>query len=354
MSEASIASFDVNKVIAKSAYNVERDELLAYYHEVYKHRLDTLPFNWEWQNRTDFINKNGPLLLEYNGKVIGHLGMMPFQIIVGDKTLHGQWLIDFSIHPDYRRLGLGNVITKAWMELADVNVTCCNYKAIEIFKKIGWRAGANSHILFLFIKPFNHPRIGKKMPIGIKKIANTAFLILNWVLCRMFGSPKVNVSELKEHDLYRLSHKINNTEKLFFGGVRDYNFFKWRLLESPDRKHYRLVEIDGKYALIKLMSEDRNYVDLLFIDRPATFKQMLKIHASIGLWSLNEGYDYVRSFSSDIKLTKYLKSKLLMRTVYHHYAFHSSNQSLMDQIAEMPHIWDLGDSDFEKYYPHHQ
>ena len=55
----------------------------------------------------------------------------------GDKEiLPAIWFIDFAILPKFQGLGLGKVLTKAWMKICPNQITFCNDKSLKIFKKL--------------------------------------------------------------------------------------------------------------------------------------------------------------------------------------------------------------------------
>ena len=66
-----------------SAHEINEKKLFKYYGILYPQRLNSLKKNWKWQNRSEFYNNSGPLVIcNDNEDVIAHLGMMPFKMLL--------------------------------------------------------------------------------------------------------------------------------------------------------------------------------------------------------------------------------------------------------------------------------
>ena len=126
MQQASLE--DIGNV--KSAFDVDRQELQAFYKKLYPHRFLLLTKSWKWLYRPDKFDNNIPLVVEKEGKVIAHAGMIPFKIRLNNQVYTAMWYVDFAVLPEFQRKGLGVRLTKHWMDFADLHVTFCNEKSL--------------------------------------------------------------------------------------------------------------------------------------------------------------------------------------------------------------------------------
>ena len=201
-----------------SATEIDKNLLLDYYKKIYPHRFNSLKNNWIWQNRSDYFAKKSPLVIfdEAAGVVAAHLGMIPFKINLNNKIYDAQWLIDFSVHPDYQRKGLGLEITKKWMEYSEVHLTCCNEKAINIFKKLGWEQNNSSFYHLLFINPFNHKKL-KFKNLNFNKFINNNSKNLLFSLYKKYSYPlkSLIIENLDMAKLKSINFFSSNDKNLF-------------------------------------------------------------------------------------------------------------------------------------------
>jgi predicted N-acetyltransferase YhbS len=115
-----------NKVI--SAFEVEENELIEFYSQAFENRMKYLPNIWKWLNRSDFYANKTPFVIEREGKVIAHAGIMPFFINLEGEKHTASWLFDFKISDNFQRQGLGSILTEELINLSDCCFGFCNEK----------------------------------------------------------------------------------------------------------------------------------------------------------------------------------------------------------------------------------
>jgi hypothetical protein len=347
-----IKEINLDKVRIISAYEVQRQKLLDYYYELYPARRGVLSMNWEWQNRTEYLDRKIPLVLEHEGEILGHLGSMPFEVNIEGKKYTAQWLIDFSISQPYRRLGLGNIITQKWMELCDINLTCCNSKAIKIFKKYGWTQNEDSYLHFLFINPFMYPKIAGKIGKPLARffgfLSKPAIRLL--YKRRSFPENLFQVEKLTPENIKCFENSQMQGDNVI-ATSRNESFLKWRFMDSFDKEYYRVFSIMNKNVkcIIKLHNDGYKYIEVLTHIEPMANDDLLKLLASLCIWAGKENYNHVLFYSSRKDRNLMLKFKLRSYSVYQIFAYHSHNKELYDFLDKSEHYWDLCDSDFERY-----
>ena len=156
-----------------SAHEIDEQKLFDYYSVLYPNRVNSLTKNWKWQNRSDYYNNSVPLVMcNESNDIIAHFGMMPFKMLLDNVIYDAHWLIDFSVHPEYQRKGLGHIMTDKIMEFSDIQITCCNEKAIKIFLEFGMKKYDASFYHLFLLKPFNHKKLRRYLPVSFRNIFN--------------------------------------------------------------------------------------------------------------------------------------------------------------------------------------
>ena len=286
-----------------SAHEIEEKKLIDFYKIVYPHRLKSLINSWKWLNRSDYYNNSAPLIMiDQDGDIISHFGMMPFKMVLDNEIYNAHWLIDFVVHPDYRRAGLGHIITNKIMGFSDIQVTCCNEKAIKIFIKLGMITSDASFYHLFFIKPFNHKKLRVYFPSFIRRIFN---FMSNYILSllyekRAFPKESIMVEELND---YNVKSFINSNMKgdLIATTDRNSSYLNWRLVKSPDKNAYRIFSSKSSNIrfIIKLSDKKKyNCINILMQNEPVKDIDIIRLISSLALWGNEHGYDYVDYYTS--------------------------------------------------------
>jgi GNAT superfamily N-acetyltransferase len=333
-----------------SAYDVTHKVLLDYYHLMYPKRRKSLPCQWEWLNRTTFYEQRAPLIITHEGQVVAHLGMMPFEMRLGDEKVKAQWLIDFSIHPKYQRRGLGHLITQHWMEFSQVHLTCCNHRAIPIFKRLGWQQGTDSYLHFFFTRPFNYPKIKEKLPALFRRTFNRFSAPVFDAVYRKY-SGEINRLRVESLDIAAF---IDSSSRLPHAATthRDRDYLDWRLLQSPDAHTYRCVRLEGNpiQFVVKCFEQEYNrHLEILMQTEPAITEDLIQLIATLARWAKINRFDYLLYYTTRAERSVALKRFLFSYTKYQIYAFHSHDERLFSKLRQAEFYWDFIDSDFEIY-----
>ena len=337
-----------------SAYEINEKELIDYYSIIYGQRIRSLKNNWKWQNRSVYYDNSAPFVIcDKEGKVIAHLGMMPFKMLLNGNIYDAQWLIDFSVCPDYRRKGLGHIITKKWMEFSDIHLTCCNYRAIKIFKDLGWHQSPFSFFQVIFIRPFSHKKLSRYFPSSFKHGLNRLSKSLLSILYNKYSYPLKNVVIRKLNDINLLEFLNSNRVGNHIGSTfRDLSFLKWRLLESADSYLYRIFESqDSELKFIIKLNDvgGVSHIDILLLTEPSYNENIIKLISTLAIWGKENGYDYIQYYTTRFKRAELIKRKLLAPISYQIYAFHSYDKKIFTDLKKADYYFDYIDSDFEKY-----
>jgi len=135
----------------KKISEVNTELLNNFYKVTFPFRFKNLTNHWKWYYRIGHTNFE-PLILEYDSKIIGMAGLIPVELKFKEKITDAIWFTDFFVLKEFRKKGLGSVLTKEWMNLCPIQITFCNDESLKIFKKFKWK---NNDYTYKNIKPLN-------------------------------------------------------------------------------------------------------------------------------------------------------------------------------------------------------
>lgn len=336
----------------KSAFEVKETQLIDFYTQAFADRIKYIPNCWKWLNRTDFYKEKTPLILEKDGKVIAHAGMIPFIINMGGEKHTASWFIDFKILDQFQRQGLGSILTKEWINYSDCCVTFCNHRSIGVFKKIGWQEDFNTYQLFNFARAFDHPGFKRKLPPFLRNVLNLLIHPFFYLIYKFNATEKqsYSIEKLTDesfylfYDLYQSKKRIS---KNLITPVRDKAYAEWRILQSPNKDKYHIYSADNYKALILIHDNHSSYIDILWVSDSTDKEEMKKMIARLGLYALKHKIAYIRIYSSHKELADYVKTKVFSKIRHIRFAFYSKNKDLFDKMKQAQFDFELLDSDFE-------
>ena len=344
-------------IALRSAHDVDRSALRAFYATGILGERPTLPQIWPWLNRTAYHDRRIPLVLEHDGAVIGHAGIIPFAAEYRGRRLNLAWFIDFALLPAYQRKGLGGRLTKAWMDFSDLYVTFCNDKSMGLFKKLGWVESFETYYHRLFLRPFDHPRLQDPFPAAVRATGNALAgpaldLWYRRLTHPLDGARLDPVSADAMRPFLSAPSDAPDASNLVVP-VRDADYVDWRVLRSPNRTAYRVFHAapEAPPLLVGLRTDARPaYLDVLWTADLTDPEAVARALATLARWGRREGFAYIRFYTSNQALSGHLERRLRSTVRHPRYAFYSRDQALFDQIAADPTWnWQLLDSDFEEF-----
>lgn len=333
-----------------SASLVSGTDLKDFYVRMFPARSDLN--NWRWLYRTYFFDNTTPLVLIRGGRIIAHAGMIPFRVLINGKEFTASWYVDFMVLPEFRKMGLGTLITKRLMELSDVCVAIHNESSGFVFKHLGWAGSTESYLHRYFLKPFDHPRSANRLPgflrISLNRLA--ASVIRGNYRKNLSVPVKLRFEKASERSLKNFwSYSESSPETV--KAVRDSEYIKWRLIDSPDSGKYSIVYIDGTKwpgALIK-ENESGGYknIAILAISGGPEYMSIRCLISGICLWGMDNGYSFIRQYTSDRDMSEYLRRSLRPMVSHPYFSFYARDSKLMAMLTAGKWRWELIDSDFE-------
>lgn len=344
---------DLSELSIVPAHEVEERALQDFYRSQYPGRA--LPSIWRWLNRSAFSGQRTPLAVLYRTRVIAHAGAMPFWAMFKGTTYTASWYIDFAVMPEFQRQGVGMALTKRWMDYADFHVAFANERSIGVLKKHGWIESRDTYLQCYLLRPLHHPKFS-----GIPGLVRTTGTVITDPLLRLryraFGMPQSHLrldpvdGASLEAFLVPRDPPVDDSRVV---PVRDAEYASWRLLDSPNRAHYRVASLDGMagaHMVINLRRTDPSAsVDVLWTTpaaEPVVIRAML---ATLAHWGIRQGYAYLRFYTSSQALSRYLSRALTPVVRHPRFAYYSRDAELFSALQQARWEWELIDCDFETF-----
>ena len=308
---------------------VKTYHLAEFYQKMFSKRHATLIKHWKWWYRNNYL-KLESLILFADNRVIGQAGLIPVKIEVNDKILPAIWFVDFAILPKYQGKGFGKILTKAWMEICPNQITYCNNKSLNIFKKMGWE---DNHFSKRLARPINPV---KWLPYFKKFKFN---FLDNWFR----NSLKKNILDSIEIKAYSINknykilfdsfNKLKKTKSNYAKIVRDEEWLNWRLMECPFQKNIYFFEYKENFSIVHIfISGNIKRLHVLYTFSLYSSEESI-LYNSIFKWALNNSVDLVWANSNNVNQIKKFEKILPHNfTKPMNFASYSSDKNIHEKL----------------------
>jgi GNAT superfamily N-acetyltransferase len=336
----------------RSVYAVSRASLLDFYRTMEPDRPCPSSETWEWLYRPSFGPPCSALVVERDKRVVAHAGIIPFWLSVRDSKFSAGWYVDFAVLPELQRAGLGRALTLEWMRLTDVHVTFCNARSMGLFRKLGWQESFDTRLHYFFLKPLSHPsvlsRVDGRVPASVTAALNASAraLFRTWYGLRSRRAGSLELAPLSES---LLAH-FESTPRSDIGPIRDREYLRWRFLESPYRRQYRVAFLDGASLAIVRERHDKprsRHVEILLVKDDIPVLALRRLIAALAVWAVRRDHAYLRYYEADPVRSRQLQRTLLSYVHHPRFAFFARSPELMHELKRGRLRWQLADSDFE-------
>jgi hypothetical protein len=302
--------------------------------------------SWRWLYK---LHSGFPLIADDGGRIVAHVGGIPFTARVGGREHRAAWCVDFAVLPGFQRRGLGLRLTEAWMEQSELYVTFCNEQSMGVFRRFGWVESFDTSFHSIWIRPFDHPRLASILPGPLGAAANHVFRPAAWLFYRCFSRGEPQLRLVDDAAIVALSERISNgPEERAVTTVRDAAYFAWRLAASPSRSTYRVFRDNDLTMIVKLSQREPPSVDVLWISDTSerAFVPIRRMLASLARWALRHGFSCVRHCPPNAALSRYLRT-LCPVVSRPRFAYWTKDEPLLERLRHAVWRWQLIDSDFE-------
>jgi len=344
----------LEKIQIKRATEVPENTLIEFYQEMYPRRGEFLTKNWRWLYRIDdFPQAKAPLVALLDGKVIGHVAPIPIVLKSGSQEKFAAWGVDGGVLVPYRKSGIGFKLMQIWARDYPIVLGFCTEALFRILVKQGWSPRKTTYALQLLLRPGRHPRFQKGPLKAPLRLAGYGWSLLARliIMARTEGWKKLRVAPLSAQRLENwsvLHHPWSFKDPLHV--ARNLEFLKWRLLNSPFRKQYHILEMEEAdvAAVVRIFHQaGLRRAQVVAISGNAPNRGALdRFLGGVVSWAVDQDVDLIKMITSDPLVVRvaqrWLPKKAVQRFVG--YCHDPKDQEL---IQSKNHIWELIDYDFD-------
>lgn len=238
------------------ASSADIPEIMALRHKAFSRSpaKDTAIITWKYFSTAQ--HSNSLYVLRLNGKIIAKLGMLPIQLLCGDKKTAGVMLGDIVVHPDYEKIGLGGwMLTYAQTHNPVAMTMHGNADSDPTLKKLFKSVNCRTELKYVFCSRYYFA--ARHWPVWIAAVIDTSFfrLFSRLRVGRLPRFPKTyRVAELSSSDYCSaVDHRAANVEQLNI--VHDQAFLHWRFDCNPVSTFKHIVvyraSVIRAFAIIK-------------------------------------------------------------------------------------------------------
>ena len=342
----------IQNVLILPASEVAPELLHAFYELTYPQRAKFLIESWNWLNRSSYLDNKIPLVVLYQGKVIAHAGLIPFDLMITGRTFSAAWFIDLAVLPEYRRHGLAKILVKKRATFSEMQITFPNENSFGIFQRAGWQVNSESFMHYVLISPFNHTRFVRWMPSFLRLFLNAAVIHSMSGIYYKYCTDLAHITLSPLTDRLLVLHvsryeKSQKEKRHLISPTRNKDYVQWRIQNSPNRSQYFIYSGDEFSALVFLNKETHNSIDVLWVSDCCNIPEIRRMLSSLALYGKGKGFLYVRFYTTASDLSSSIKRQIKSLVKKRKFVFSSKNRSLIDECQTLSWDIELIDSDFE-------
>ncbi len=325
--------------------SVTAEARTAFYQRTFTDRWRLLAEHWRWWYRAGFQSGIEPLLAVDSGAVVGQAGVIPALLRVAGTPRRAQWYVDFAVLPEYQGKGLGQRLTQAWMQLGETYITHCNDKSMGVFRKYGFLERQDC---VRYARPI-HPgaMLAGHSSMGVR-LGSRLFDPLPWLWANASWqrAPRLAPIAIQPEILATFFRSSSGSACEL---VRDADWARWRLYESPFREEYAAFSHDGAHGIARRFTYGgvrRVHVLWLSAGNAPEHRQLVR---GIGRWALSVGADLFWATANSATLGAALEHSLPFEKRFR-FAYLSRDRQTFDQLAHNPLELQAIDSDTDSMY----
>jgi hypothetical protein len=308
----------VKTYIIKKLSETDKSQLFDFYKKVYGNVQKSFIENIKWYYRIGY-NSFEPIVIIVNNQIIGHAGLIPNDIRLQDQKYSAVWFTDFIILPEYRAIGYGKILTLEWMKICTHQITFCNNKSLSLFKKLNWKNNSSISRKIYPINYFSTMPLLKSFRISLGN--NLIRYFLKKKLIHTKSIIPVQISERLIRELIKPNQKFEKNKATL---VRDENWFRWRLIESPYKKDLFFFEENNEFIICHIFKyKNLKRLHILYTN---SINREKNIFDTVIKWSIDNQIDFIWYLTFNLKNSNNLFSMFLKKKL--NFAFNTSSADL--------------------------
>ncbi|MDR2824089.1 MAG: hypothetical protein LBB41_02690, partial [Prevotellaceae bacterium] len=227
-----------------------------------------------------------------------------------------------------------------------------NEKSRGTLLKNGWMEYPYSFQIFNFANVFNHPALIRKFPKIIRRTLNIIVFPFIFLFYKINSYSKINYKLEKLTDknfaeFYEIYKKSNVQKPIAITPIRDIEYATWRILQSPNHGKYFVYLCENFGAVLLIHNNHGEYIDVLWVSDNSDFMEIKKMIATLGTLALKKGIAYIRMYSTDIELVRFLKKNIVSKIKRTYLVYFSKNKETFERMKQNQFDFELIDSDME-------
>ncbi|MDT4898743.1 MAG: hypothetical protein QOH25_3820 [Acidobacteriota bacterium] len=219
----------------------EKDVLLNFLRVAYPdepRKSDPTYWAWHFLQVPSSSPDNIPLwIAKVKEEIVGQLAAIPVEIKVGDEVRRAMWILDFVVHPRYRRKGLGKRLVRATMESCPVGlgINTDEQHAPALLESLGWVKLGNLRRYHKLLFPGNALReIAQRRTA--RRIVNFGYAPFRPRLSQISISEAGTLRRVKEFDASFDALWQRTGKQWPCAVVRSAQYLEWQFARQPGKQ----------------------------------------------------------------------------------------------------------------------
>ena len=294
---------ELNEIEFKNLSQVNQNQLFDFYQTCFPKKNEIVFKNWKWIYGHN-ESQQGPFVVIYKKKIIGHAGLITTNILFNNIKYKGIWFVDFFILPEYRNKGIGKLMTDYWMKIEKIHLTICNDYSLSVFKKCDWNLSRNYSKSCKLLNPLKWIPLVKSLDKNVlDKINIFKFFkkrnIKNQLKIFKLSENKTLIKELI------LNNSLNNSVNPVI--LRDLDWFDWRFNQSPFLNHYYFFNFHNSFIIVCIY-KDQNRIKLNIIySQFDNLEHEEILNKNLINWAIDNSIDIIWLCINNLKINNNLK-----------------------------------------------
>ncbi len=216
---------------------------------------------WKWKYRENPAGSPIIWLAEHDSKIIGHYGIIPIKMKVGNMYVTGSFACNGATHPEYQGRGVfSSIVNRCYFDAAENGIPLTyGFAMIHLgptYKRYEWRG----HISFLVrvMKVLNwEPLLGRHL--HNKFLIRAGSCVMERVRRSRFedGNLEIERVDLFDERIDRLWERVSKDFKIIV--VRDQTYLNWRYVDQPENEYIILTAVkNGEILGYCVLSEEQH------------------------------------------------------------------------------------------------